>query len=127
MYVPFVHPQYRDPSLSVLDVHSLAAVVQAEARHAKTASDRDAQKAAQFKADSAMNGVVKVQDRLIQALQAELDMTNRVREATQVPKWGGGEEDAKRSFPLICLRLSQQCEHLRKLCEAWFFSTHLSA
>ncbi|CAM9397484.1 unnamed protein product, partial [Laminaria digitata] len=56
---------------------------QAEARYAKLASDRDAQEAAQSKADGAMNGVVQVQDRLVRALQAELDMTNRAREATQ--------------------------------------------
>lgn len=99
VYVPtFVHSQYRGPSLFVFDFHSLAAVVQAEAHHAKTASDRDAQKAAQCKTDSAMNGVVKVQDRLIQALQAELDMTNRAREATQVPKWGGGKRGRKAQF-----------------------------
>lgn len=107
MYVPFAHPQYRDPPLSVFDLHSLAAVVQAEARHAKTVSDRDAQEAAHSKADSAINGVVEVQDRLVRALQAELDMTNRAREATQVPKWAGEKEGAKRSFPFICMCLSQ--------------------
>lgn len=86
--------------------------MQAEARYAKLASDRDAQEAAQSKADGAMNGVVQVQDRLVRALQAELDMTNRAREATQVQQGGAEDEGTTRTFPFICVRLSQASMHL---------------
>lgn len=97
-------------SLVEVDRHSLPTVVQAEERHAKAASDRDAQEAAQCKVDRAMNEAVKAQDRLVRALQTELDMTNRAREAAQVPKWGE-DEGVKRSFPFICMRLSQEFMH----------------
>lgn len=43
-----------------------------------------AREVAQHKADSVMTHVLNVQDRLVQALQAELTMTNRTREAAQV-------------------------------------------
>lgn len=53
-------------------------------REAKVVSDQAARETAQFKTESALNGVAKVQDRLICALQTELDITNRAREAAQV-------------------------------------------
>ena len=58
--------------------------LQSKAREANAASERVAREAAQHKADSVMKHVLNVQDRLVQALQAELTMTNRAREAAQV-------------------------------------------
>lgn len=78
----------RDPSLFAFDLRSFAAVAKTQTRQEKAVSDRDVREAVQCKADSAMHGVVEVQDRLVRALQAELNMTNRAREATQVPKGG---------------------------------------
>lgn len=98
----FWAPSVCVPPLFVFDLRMFAAVVQAQSRQDQAVSDRGAREAVQCKANSAMNGVVEAQDRLVRALQAELDMTNRAREATQVSK-GGGDERATCSF--ICARL----------------------
>lgn len=57
---------------------------QEKARQAEIASDRVARETAQSKTERAMEGVVNVQDRLIRALQNELETTDRAREAAQV-------------------------------------------
>ena len=58
--------------------------LQSEAREAKAVSESAAREAAQRKVESVMANVLKVQDRLVQALQAEVTTTNRAREAAQV-------------------------------------------
>ena len=55
-----------------------------KAREVKAASELVARETAQQKADGVMKCVVKAQDRLIGALQAEVGMTNRAREAAEV-------------------------------------------
>eukprot|EP00752_Nemacystus_decipiens_P006460 g5818.t1 len=58
-------------------------LAESKAREAKVASECVAREAAQHKAATLMNHVLSVQDRLVQALQAEVTMTNRAREAAQ--------------------------------------------
>lgn len=53
-------------------------------REGEVASERLARDTRQEKVDIAMKGVVTVQDRLIQALRTELEMTDRARRAAQV-------------------------------------------
>eukprot|EP00903_Cladosiphon_okamuranus_P008779 g8410.t1 len=62
---------------------SRSAEKESKAREDKAASEIVAREDAQRKADSVMTQVLKVQDRLVKALQAELTMTNRAREAAQ--------------------------------------------
>lgn len=64
--------------------HALNLSLQDRAREVKDASERVAREAARQQAEIAMNGVVKVQDRLVQALQTELEMVTVAREAAQV-------------------------------------------
>ncbi|CAM9360362.1 unnamed protein product, partial [Ectocarpus sp. 4 AP-2014] len=58
-------------------------LVKEKDREGEVASERLAQETRQEKADIAMKGVVTVQDRLIQALRTELEMTDRARQAAQ--------------------------------------------
>ncbi|CAM9878450.1 unnamed protein product [Ectocarpus sp. 8 AP-2014] len=58
-------------------------LVKEKDREGEVASERLARETRQEKTDIAMNGVVKVQDRLIQALRTELEMTDRARRAAQ--------------------------------------------
>ncbi|CAN0291904.1 unnamed protein product, partial [Ectocarpus sp. 12 AP-2014] len=58
-------------------------LVKEKDREGEVASERSAQETRQEKADIAMKGVVTVQDRLIQALRTELEMTDRARRAAQ--------------------------------------------
>ncbi len=55
-----------------------------KAQEAKAASELITREAAQERAEGVMDAVVKAQDRLIGALQAELGMTSRAREAAEV-------------------------------------------
>ncbi|CAM9971170.1 unnamed protein product [Ectocarpus fasciculatus] len=58
-------------------------LVKEKDREGEVASERLARETRQETADIAMKGVVKVQDRLIQALRTELEMTDRARRAAQ--------------------------------------------
>lgn len=51
---------------------------------AKAASECVARETAQHKADGVMKHVLRVQDRLVQALQTELSMINAAKDAAQV-------------------------------------------
>ncbi|CAM9796433.1 unnamed protein product [Scytosiphon promiscuus] len=59
------------------------ALAKGKAREVEITSERVVREAAQGKTESALKGVVNVQDRLLGALQSELEMTNRAREAAQ--------------------------------------------
>ncbi|CAB1111366.1 unnamed protein product [Ectocarpus sp. CCAP 1310/34] len=58
-------------------------LVKEKNREEEVASERLAQESRQEKADIAMKGVVTVQDRLIQALRTELELTDSARRAAQ--------------------------------------------